>query len=115
MNVTILLYERTSELIPLFFYAGFFSQAAFLVVVGYTKNKNLAIIGLTLAVGLGGFTWTGFPINHLDIAPRYASILFGISNCLATFPGIVSPLVVGFLTEDEVGTIFSSYYIRLVV
>jgi len=73
-----------------------------MVVVGYTKNKNLAIVGLTLAVGLGGFTWTGFPINHLDIAPRYASILFGISNCLATLPGIISPLAVGMITTHEV-------------
>ena len=73
-----------------------------MVIVGYTKDKNLAIVGLTLAVGLGGFTWTGFPINHLDIAPRYASILFGISNCLATVPGIISPLVVGIITPNEV-------------
>lgn len=80
---------------------GFLSQAIFMVVVGYTTNKNLAIAGLTLAVGLGGFTWTGFPINHLDIAPRYASILFGISNCLATIPGMVSPLVVGIITPNE--------------
>lgn len=80
---------------------GFLSQALFMVIVGYTKDKNLAIVGLTLAVGLGGFTWTGFPINHLDIAPRYASILFGISNCLATVPGIISPLVVGIITPNE--------------
>ena len=77
-----------------------------MVIVGYTKDKNLAIVGLTLAVGLGGFTWTGFPINHLDIAPRYASILFGISNCLATFPGIISPLVVGIITPNEVCVVF---------
>ncbi|XP_066933218.1 vesicular glutamate transporter 3-like [Clytia hemisphaerica] len=80
---------------------GFFSQALFMVIVGYTKNKDLAIIGLTLAVGLGGFAGTGFPINHLDIAPRYASILFGISNCFATLPGIISPLVVGLITPHE--------------
>lgn len=77
-----------------------------MVIVGYTKNKDLAIIGLTLAVGLGGFAWTGFPINHLDIAPRYASILFGISNCFATLPGIISPLVVGLITPHEVCTRF---------
>lgn len=80
---------------------GFISQAGFLVIVGYTTNKTLAIVGLTLAVGLGGFTWSGFPVNHLDIAPRYAGILFGVSNCLATIPGIFSPLLVGILTPDE--------------
>ncbi|XP_047130506.1 vesicular glutamate transporter 3 isoform X1 [Hydra vulgaris] len=80
---------------------GFFSQAIFLIVVGYTTNKQLAIIGLTLAVGLGGLTWTGFPVNHLDIAPRYASILFGISNCIATFPGMFTPILVGYITTNE--------------
>ena len=54
-------------------FSGFFSQALFMVIVGYTKNKDLAIVGLTLAVGFGGFAWTGFPINHLDIAPRSVS------------------------------------------
>jgi hypothetical protein len=34
-----------------------------------------------------------------DIAPAYAGIVFGISNTLATIPGIVSPYIVGALTE----------------
>ena len=74
------------------------------MLVAYTANKQAAIIGLTMAVGLGGFTWSGFPVNHLDIAPRYAGVLFGISNCVATLPGILSPLLVGFLTPGETQT-----------
>ena len=35
---------------------------------------------LSLALGLGGLTWAGFGVNHLDVAPRYAAILMGISN-----------------------------------
>ncbi|XP_057302082.1 sialin-like [Hydractinia symbiolongicarpus] len=92
---------RTTVVRKVFNSIGFFSQAAFLVVVGYTTSKEFAIVGLTLAVGLGGFTWSGFPVNHLDISPRYASILFGISNCIATLPGIFSPMMVGFITENE--------------
>ncbi len=34
-----------------------------------------------------------------DIAPAYPGIVFGISNTFATIPGIVSPYVVGALTE----------------
>jgi len=91
----------TTSVRKIFNSVGFISQAAFLVVVGFTTNKEIAIIGLTLAVGFGGCTWSGFPVNHLDIAPRYASILFGISNCIATLPGIFSPILVGFITVDE--------------
>lgn len=73
-----------------------------MLVVGYTTNKNIAVLALTLAVGFGGLAWSGFIVNHLDIAPRYASLLLGISNCFATIPGIVSPLIVGFVTVNEV-------------
>ena len=73
-----------------------------MIVVGYSTNKHLALFALVMAVGFGGLAWSGFIVNHLDIAPRYASLLLGISNCFATIPGIVSPLVVGFVTTHEV-------------
>ena len=34
-----------------------------------------------------------------DIAPAYAGIIFGISNTFATLPGVLSPYLVGALTE----------------
>lgn len=42
-------------------------------------------------------------MNHLDIAPRYASILMGISNGVGTLSGMVCPLIVGALTKHKVG------------
>ena len=82
-----------------------------MLVVGYTTDKNIAVLALTLAVGFGGLAWSGFIVNHLDIAPRYASLLLGISNCFATIPGIVSPLIVGFVTVHEVSgvVLFPTY------
>lgn len=44
----------------------------------------------------------GFNVNHLDIAPRYASILMGISNGVGTLSGMVCPLIVGALTKHKV-------------
>lgn len=46
---------------------------------------------------------SGFNVNHLDIAPRYASILMGISNGVGTLSGMVCPLIVGALTKHKVG------------
>ena len=40
-------------------------------------------------------------MNHLDIAPQYAAILMGVSNTLGTIPGIISPSITGYLTEDK--------------
>lgn len=35
-----------------------------------------------------------------DIASVYAGIVFGISNTLGAIPGIISPYIVGILTEQ---------------
>jgi ACS family sodium-dependent inorganic phosphate cotransporter len=35
----------------------------------------------------------------LDIAPRYADILFGFSNTAATIPGIIGVSLTGWLVE----------------
>jgi len=35
----------------------------------------------------------GANTNHLDIAPRYAGVLFGITNLATTLPGIIGPQV----------------------
>lgn len=43
-------------------------------------------------------------MNHLDIAPRYASILMGISNGVGTLSGMVCPIIVGAMTKHKVST-----------
>lgn len=40
-------------------------------------------------------------VNHLDIAPQHASVLMGIGNTFATIPGIVSPMLTGYLVVDQ--------------
>lgn len=40
-------------------------------------------------------------VNHLDIAPNYASILMGVSNTIGSIPGIVSPLITGVIVTDQ--------------
>lgn len=47
-------------------------------------------------------TSPGFNVNHLDIAPRYASILMGISNGVGTLSGMVCPIIVGAMTKHKV-------------
>ena len=73
--------------------------------VGYTTSQHTAVIGLTFGVGMTGLVWSGLGVNMIEIAPRYAGLLMGISNCIATLPGIVGPLIAGALTPNEVGSI----------
>jgi ACS family sodium-dependent inorganic phosphate cotransporter len=41
----------------------------------------------------------GYAVNGFDIAPRYADVLFGISNTFATVPGIIGVAVTGWLVD----------------
>jgi nitrate/nitrite transporter NarK len=43
-----------------------------------------------------------FSVNHLDIAPQHAGVLMGLSNMAGTLPGIISPLVTGFIVQNKV-------------
>uniref|UniRef100_A0AC35U4F7 MFS domain-containing protein n=1 Tax=Rhabditophanes sp. KR3021 TaxID=114890 RepID=A0AC35U4F7_9BILA len=74
---------------------GFVGQAAALIAASFTSSSTPLIIALILSIGLGGFPWSSFSVNHLDIAPQYAGQLMGISNTIATIPGMISPLIVG--------------------
>lgn len=76
----------------------------FLVVARATSNGSsvAATTGLTFGVACSGFAISGFNVNHLDIAPRYASILMGLSNGIGTIAGLFVPIFVDHVTQDKV-------------
>ncbi|XP_055083190.1 sialin-like isoform X2 [Periophthalmus magnuspinnatus] len=81
---------------------GMIGSAIFLVAAGYTGcNYILAVTFLTISSSLGGVTTSGFNINHLDIAPSFAGIIFGITNTFATIPGMVGPVIARSLTANN--------------
>ncbi|XP_070568588.1 vesicular glutamate transporter 2.1-like isoform X2 [Ptychodera flava] len=101
----------TTTVRKIFNCGGFGLEAVFLLVVGYSKGKEMAIICLIIAVGFSGFAISGFNVNHLDIAPRYASILMGLSNAAGTLSGMLCPIMVGRLTPDETPKEWSRVYL----
>lgn len=74
-------------------------EAVFLLGVGCSKTTTSALACLVLAVGFSGFAISGYNVNHLDIAPRYASILMGLSNGVGTISGMICPLTAELLTQ----------------
>ncbi|XP_078504186.1 sialin isoform X1 [Lissotriton helveticus] len=81
---------------------GMVGPAIFLVATGYIGcDYSLAVTFLTLSTTLGGFSMSGYNINHLDIAPSYAGFLLGITNTFATIPGMVGPIVAKTLTPNN--------------
>lgn len=49
----------------------------------------------------------GYNVNHLDVAPRYASILMGLSNGVGTLAGLICPIVTEQLTKHRVNCEFN--------
>uniref|UniRef100_A0A182ST52 Major facilitator superfamily (MFS) profile domain-containing protein n=1 Tax=Anopheles maculatus TaxID=74869 RepID=A0A182ST52_9DIPT len=65
-------------------------------------GSDLAIVLLTLAVGINSATYLGFQVNHIDLAPNHAGTMMGITNCAANIMSIIAPLIVGQVISDAV-------------
>lgn len=78
---------------------GFLGSAAALLAIGQAHSVGLAIGLMCVALGLGSFALSGFASNHLDIAPRYAGALMGLSNTAGTMPGVIGVTVTGYILD----------------
>uniref|UniRef100_A0A336M060 CSON006318 protein n=1 Tax=Culicoides sonorensis TaxID=179676 RepID=A0A336M060_CULSO len=80
---------------------GFGLEGFFFLVVAHATTAGTAVTALTLGVAFSGFAISGYNVNHLDIAPRYASILMGLSNGIGTIAGIICPIVIDHITKNQ--------------
>lgn len=94
-------YLSTTAVRKLFNTIAYLGQMTFLLLTGFASSPTIAVVYLTFAIGCGGLAMSGFNVNHLDISPKYAGILMGISNTVATIPGILSPAIAGIITKDK--------------
>uniref|UniRef100_A0A5S6QPJ8 Sialin n=1 Tax=Trichuris muris TaxID=70415 RepID=A0A5S6QPJ8_TRIMR len=89
---------------------GLLVQAAFVILTVNSSNSAVATAYVCVGVGFGGIAWSGFSTNQLDVANQFASVVMGISNTVATLPGMISPLLVGAIVKEktvsEWGTVF---------
>ncbi|MGH8014225.1 MAG: ACS family MFS transporter [Candidatus Binataceae bacterium] len=94
--------------------AAFALGAAPLIVLPMVHSPYLAIALVTISIGGTSLCTGGFGVNHLDVAPRYAGILMGLSNTFATLPGIIGVAATGFLLQAT-GSFSSAFYMTVVV
>lgn len=86
----------------MFFLASVIPMICLLVVALFGQNRTLAVVFMTIGVTCMGGMYSGFLANHIDIAPNFAGTLVALTNCFATIPGIIVPLIVGYITESDV-------------
>ncbi len=94
--------------------AGFFIGAVPLIFLPRVTDPGIAIVLVTVSACCGAMSLAAFGVNHLDVGPRYAGILMGISNTAATVPGIVGVAVTG-LVLGITGSFAPIFYITAAV
>ncbi|XP_053190148.1 sialin [Scomber japonicus] len=86
----------------IFTLVGLLPASGFLVAVSFSGCSHiLAVTFLTLCTTIGGISASGVYMNQIDIAPRYAGFLLGITNTFGTIPGVVAPIATGYFTADH--------------
>jgi ACS family sodium-dependent inorganic phosphate cotransporter len=60
----------------------------------------MAIAVMSVGSALGAFVTGGFSVNHMDLAPRHAGTLMGLTNTAGTIPGIIGVYVSGLILEQ---------------
>jgi MFS transporter, ACS family, solute carrier family 17 (sodium-dependent inorganic phosphate cotransporter), other len=88
--------------------------AVFLMLARDVHSPTTALTLVCAATGCLGIGMAGFLPNWLDIAPRHSAVLVGISNTIATIPGIAGVAITGWLV-DTTGTYSSAFLLTAAV
>ncbi len=94
--------------------AAFTLGAIPLLVLPSVNSPGIAIVLVTVSTMSCALGFSAFCVNHLDIGPRYAGVLMGISNTAATVPGIVGVAITGFILEAT-GSFATVFYLTAAV
>lgn len=109
---------------------GHWVPAIALIILPFLRDPTQAIVMLTIAVGMNGFTYCGYMVNHMDLSPNFAGkyssqiefgfrwnkmlegnswklwnclnkgSLMGLTNSLANIMSILGPITVGAILSD---------------
>lgn len=78
---------------------GLLGASAFMLLINQVGTPTQAILIMCGALGALGLTWAGYAPNHLEIAPKHADILMGVTNTAGTLPGIIGVAVAGWMLD----------------
>ena len=93
---------KTGTVRKLFCAAGLLIPGVLLIAIGFLGcDRILIVLTVVMSIGFLGLAVSGYVVNHLDLAPKHAGTLMGLTNTLATVPGFLGPQVVGALTYEQ--------------
>ncbi len=94
--------------------AAFAIGAAPLFVLPASRSPAIAVVLVAISTAGNSLGLAAFGVNHLDIGSRYAGVLMGISNTIATIPGIVGVAAAGFILRAT-GSFAAVFYLTAAV
>jgi ACS family sodium-dependent inorganic phosphate cotransporter len=71
----------------------------FLLLLQLAPNATTAMLLMCCATGTMSLCLSGFAANPFDVAPKYADVVWGLSNTAGTLPGIIGVAVTGWLID----------------
>jgi sugar phosphate permease len=77
-----------------------FVPALCLYLLQFSKEPVVTILLLSGALFTGRASTSGFWINMIDVGPEYAGEIMGMSNTIATVPGILGNLITGYILKQ---------------
>ncbi|KAK1404138.1 putative anion transporter 5 [Heracleum sosnowskyi] len=78
---------------------GFVVASFALMAIPLFRSSSGVVFCSSVALGFLALGRAGFAVNHMDIAPRYAGIVMGVSNTAGTLAGIIGVDLTGKLLE----------------
>ncbi|KAI8475257.1 MAG: major facilitator superfamily domain-containing protein [Monoraphidium minutum] len=83
--------------------AGMLASAAALLLMPAASGVASGVALTSLTLGALGFSRGGFSVNHMDIAPKYAGMVMGLSNTAGTLSGVIGVAVTGRILDAAGG------------
>ncbi|XP_030370203.1 putative inorganic phosphate cotransporter [Scaptodrosophila lebanonensis] len=79
------------------------TPACILIALGFVESdqRPLALVLVTLSVGVSSAATIGSELNTIDLSPNHAGILAGILSTFTNVVALITPLVVGVLVERQ--------------
>ncbi|KAH8384067.1 hypothetical protein KR009_012001, partial [Drosophila setifemur] len=79
------------------------APASIMLALGFVGEgqKSLALLLVTLSVGVSSAATIGSELNTIDLSPNHAGILAGLITSFTNLVALITPLVVGMLVTDS--------------
>jgi len=90
---------KTTHVRKIFICGSLILQAGFLVLTAFLDSFTASVVFISLTVAAQGLSAVN--VNLFDLAPQYAGMMMGFANTFATLPGMISPVITGYIVQNH--------------